>query len=116
MQSALMRKELPIEPVLVMPCQSAGIGAMPRVVGHLDALSVKGIVVNAVVELFLDPAADLEAKFRCDGDVACIKQTVDISPQEEAIASLVHAAVGIGPNMCSLERWQGLLLRYRATR
>ena len=80
MQSAFMRKKLPIEPVLIMPFQSAGVGAMPRVVGHLDALSVKGIVVHAVVELFLDPAADLEAELRCDCDVPCIKQTVDIPP------------------------------------
>lgn len=62
---------------------------MPRGVWHFNALSVKGIVVHTVAELFLDPAADLEAGLRCDGDIACIKQTVDVPPQEKAIALAV---------------------------
>jgi hypothetical protein len=46
--------------MLVVPCQSIGIRALRDIQGGFDLVTVKSVVVSAVLKLLSDAPADLE--------------------------------------------------------
>src|SRR5258705_8529457 len=81
---------------------------------RVDRLAVKRVVVSAVVELLLDPAADLETQVGRDRHVAGVEKAMDIAPQQEPVRGLVLAAIAVGANMPRFQRRQRPLARDRA--
>jgi hypothetical protein len=65
--------------MIIVPAEVAGIGSFGRLAGlDRESFSVESVVVTTVLEFFLDAAADLDASFGRDRDVAGIEQLVDV--------------------------------------
>jgi hypothetical protein len=88
-----------------VPSQRIGIGTLIDIRGRLNLVPVKGIIVPAVLEFLPNARADLEPQIGCHGYVAGIEQAMDISPQKKSVSGLVHTAVAIGFDVCSIESW-----------
>ncbi len=93
-----------------MPTQRSRVGALVRRRRRTDRLPVQFVVVPAVFELLADPPADLKSQVRRDGHVAGVKQAMDVSTKQEAVAGLMGAPVSVRPDMGRLEGRQGPLL------
>ena len=81
-----------LETVIVVPGQSVGIRPLTDAIGANDPLTVEGIIVLAVVELLVNVPADLEVKVGRHRHIACVKQAVDVAPQEKPIRGFMLAA------------------------
>ena len=69
--------------MFVVPGQSIGIRASGQISsGAIDLLTVKRVVVLAVLKLLLYAAAHLELQIGRYRHVARIEQAVDVAPQE----------------------------------
>lgn len=95
--------------VLVVPRQRLPVRLPQYIIRRLNGPTVQRVVVPAVLELLLDPPADLEPQLRRHGDVAAIEEAVDVAPEQQAIRDLVHATFGVGADMRSVERGEGAL-------
>lgn len=73
------------------------------------------IIVPAVIELLLDPAAYLEPQIGRNGDVSGIEEAVDAAAEQETVACLVLATIAIGTDVNGLEGWKGAFLGDDAT-
>jgi hypothetical protein len=60
------------------------------------------VVVAAVGELFAEALADEEAVVGIDGEVAGVKQGMEVGPEEEAVADLMGATLRVGTDVRSL--------------
>lgn len=78
-----------------------------------QGLAVKGIIRPAVLIFFLEAAADFNATFRGNGDIAPVEETMEIAPQKEAVVHHVCPALVERPDMGGFERRQGMLFSYR---
>ena len=70
----------PLEAMLILPGQGTRIGTLTNRLWNDDPLSVKGVVVLAVFELFTNASADLEVQIGRHRHIACVKQAVDVAP------------------------------------
>ena len=66
--------------MFVMPGQSIGVGPMADIRGRLNLVTVKGIVVLAVVKLLSDASADLKLQIGRYRHIASIEQAMNIPP------------------------------------
>jgi hypothetical protein len=73
---------------------------MGREIG--DPGAVVFVVVAAVGELFLKALADEEAVVGVDGEVAGVKEGMEVGPEEEAITDLMGATLRVGTDVRSL--------------
>ena len=67
--------------MLIVPSQSAGIRTFIELLGGGNSLSMKGIVVPAVLELFPNTSADLEIEIVCYGHIASLVFAFPILPR-----------------------------------
>jgi hypothetical protein len=61
--------------------------------------AVQSVVVVSVLELLLDPAADLEPHLRRHRDIAAIEEAVNVAPEQKSVRDVMRAALGIGVNV-----------------
>lgn len=59
-----------------------------------------------IFKLVFYSSANFKLKFRRDGHITGIEQTVDITTQQKTVAWLVGASTGIWANMCCFKRRQ----------
>jgi hypothetical protein len=64
-----------------MPCQRRAIREAPQIVWGRNPAALKLVILPSVLELLLDAAAHLELEFRRDGDIARVKQAVNVASQ-----------------------------------
>lgn len=69
------------------------------------------VVVPAVIEIRLEPAAHLKTAIWRNRYVAQIKEAMDIGAEQQTVRRYMLAAVGIGANMCCIQNGQRLLAR-----
>ena len=62
-----------------------------------------------VVELDLDPAADLNPAVSGDRHVSPVKEGMEIATEKQAVAYDVLAPLRVRANMCGLKDWQDFL-------
>jgi len=77
--------------------------------------SFKCVVVAAVLEFFLDPAADPHFSVWFDGEVTTVKEDVQIAAQQEAIANLMRTVKGIGLDVSGFKDGERALTGYSAS-
>ena len=103
MTAHLRRRSSP-ESMLVVPGQGTGIRMLADIPGRLNPLTVKRVVVFAVVKLFPNAAADLEVKVGRHCHIAGVEQAVDVATQEEPVSPFMLATFAIGTDVCRLQR------------
>jgi len=81
--------------MLVVPGEELWHGAMRRLRRHPYAVSVQGVVVAPVLELFADPAAYFETPFRRDCHVAAVEERVQVTSQQKSIVDAMGATGGV---------------------
>jgi hypothetical protein len=59
-----------------MPAQGFGIGMLTNLLGQINPLAVKCVVMFAVIELFPNSATNREVKLGCHGHVTRVEQTL----------------------------------------
>src|SRR5882724_7673659 len=96
-----------------MPLKQFMPGAPIGPARHPNGASVQLIVVLAVVEVLLEPAADTESKVGRDGHVSAIVEGMHVGAEQEPIANAMWTVLGNRLDMHSLEDGQGLLSRHR---
>ena len=67
-----------------------------------DSGAVVFVVVAAVGELFAEALADEEAVVGIDGEVAGVKEGMEVGPEEEAVADLMGTTLRIRTDVRSL--------------
>jgi hypothetical protein len=67
-----------------------------------DSGAVVFVVVAAVGELFAEAPADEETVVGIDGEVAGVKEGMEVGPKEEAVADLMGATLRVGTDVRSL--------------
>lgn len=82
-------------PLLVVPEQRLRCRTLCRLPRQPDLGAVQRVVIPPVLELLLDPAADLEVIVRRDRDVPGVEQLVDVGAEEDAVGErmLLHVAI-----------------------
>src|ERR1035441_7519497 len=67
---------------------------------------VEGIILLAVIELFLDSLADFHAVLRCDSEVTTVKQRVHILPEQDSVCRLMGATLRIGFDVSGVQHME----------
>lgn len=62
--------------------------------GRPNPLTMKIVIGTAILELLPDPPAHLEPHLRRDGDVAAVKERVDVAAEEQTVPRVVGAISG----------------------
>src|SRR5262249_6701174 len=78
--------------LLVVPAQGVVIGLALNNPRHIDSLSMKCVVLPAVLELLLDALAHLKNLRGRHGNVPGIKERMNVTTQQKAIGWVVAAA------------------------
>lgn len=68
---------------------------------------MKWIIRPAVLELLLEPAADLDPVIGRDGNITTVEEAVEaveVAPQQQPVAHAVRAALVERPDMGGFER------------
>jgi hypothetical protein len=94
-----------------MPSQRARIRQMLHPRRRHDLPPMQRIIMPPVLEFLPYPPADLKAQLRRHRDIPGIKQAVNVTPQQQAIARLMPAAVAIGTDVRGFQRRQGSFLK-----
>jgi hypothetical protein len=100
--------------MLVVPGQDTRVRTLTFLVRSRYPLTMKGIIVPAVLELFPYPPADFEVKVGRNGHIAGVEQAMDVATQEEPVGRLVIATDTVGADMSGLQGRQRPLLRHCA--
>lgn len=97
-----------------MPPQQLPVRLPRYIIRRLNRPAVQRVVVPAVLELLLDPPADLEPELRSDGDITAIKEALCRSSEQESIRHVVRATFGVGANVRCIQGGKCPLPRDRA--
>jgi hypothetical protein len=62
-------------------------------------LSLKSVILLAIVEFLFEAAAHFYSIIWSDGQVATVKQRVDILPQQKAVSGAVASTVSVGSDV-----------------
>jgi len=76
-----------------------------------QGLAVEWIIRPAVFEFFFEAAANLDAVFRRDGDIASVKEAMEITSQKKTVVHGVRPALVKRLDVGCFESREGMLLR-----
>jgi hypothetical protein len=77
-------------------------------------MTMQRIIMPPVLEFLPYPAADLKVQVGRYRDGTGIEQAVNVTPQPQAIARLMPAAVAVGTDVGGFQRGEGSFLRHHA--
>lgn len=86
-----------------MPSEELGRRARAVGVRHSYRLAVQGVIRVPVLVVITQPLAHFEPAFCRDGYIAAIEESVQVSPQEQAVPDIVWALAGIRADVRGLQ-------------
>src|SRR2546426_5586319 len=75
----------------------------------MQVSALQSVVVPPILELLANPSAYFDVVIRRHCEVALVKQSVKVSPEEEPILHPMLATLGVGPNMSGFKSGERLL-------
>jgi len=101
--------------MLVVPFQCRSIWPKITPNGQSNVRTVQSIILAAILEFVANAPADFEPVILSYRDIACVEETMHISPHKNAIRCDVVAAFGVRTNMGSLQGRERAFTGHRAS-
>ena len=66
---------------------------------------MQAAVFVSIIEVSPHTVTDHKSQLFIDGDVACIKHTMNVSSKQQAVRHFMIASASVGSDMCCVKRW-----------